>query len=144
MPPAKKITVYTNDGTEILGSVTLVEVAKDGYIVYVYDNGIGAGVNPIAGYSYIYDGPGKWLGVSMTPNAASPEYGPGTYFSVRVNSNVYAVIGENTVSIDLSTLSGYQTLANGTYSLQVKAKANGYTDSDMSASVSWQKRNLPR
>lgn len=46
------------------------------------------------------------------------------------------------VSIDLSTLSGYQTLANGTYSLQVKAKANGYTDSDMSASVSWQKKEF--
>lgn len=46
------------------------------------------------------------------------------------------------INIDLSTLSGYQTLANGTYSLQVKAKANGYTDSDMSASVSWQKKEF--
>lgn len=33
-------------------------------------------------------------------------------------------------------------MANGTYSLQVKAKANGYTDSDMSASVSWQKKEF--
>lgn len=141
MPPVRKITVYTNDGTEILGSVTLIEAGEDGYNVYVYDNGIGATGNPTAGYGYIYDGPGKWLGVSMTPNATSPEYGPGTYFSVRINSNVYAVI-KNTVNIDLSTLSGYQTLANGTYSLQVKAKANGYTDSDMSTSVSWQKKEF--
>lgn len=141
MPPVRKITVYTNDGTEILGSVTLIEAGEDGYNVYVYDNGIGATGNPTAGYGYIYDGPGKWLGVSMTPNATSPEYGPGTYFSVKINSNVYAVI-KNTVSIDLSTLSGYQTLANGTYSLRVKAKANGYTDSALSASVSWKKKEF--
>lgn len=139
MPPVRKITVYTNDGTEILGSVQLIEAGEDGYNVYVYDNGIGATANPTAGYSYIYDGPGKWLGISRTPNATSPEYGPDTYFSIKANSNVYAVI-KNTVNIDLSTLSGYQTLANGTYSLRVKAKANGYTDSAMSASVSWKKK----
>lgn len=134
MPPVRKITVYTNDGTEILGSVTLIEAGEDGHNVYVYDNGIGATGTPTAGYGYIYDGPGKWLGVSMTPNATSPEYGPGTYFSVPINSNVYAVI-KNTVSIDLSTLSGYSSIISGTHNIAVKAKATGYMDSDLSASV---------
>ena len=139
MPPRVTLTVYNNNGTEVLGSGSLREPSDTGeFYAYITATGINADViNNI----YTYTGSGKWLGVSMTPNAASPEYGPGTYFSVSVSSNVYAVI-KNTVSIDLSTLSGYQTLANGTYSLQVKAKANGYTDSDMSASVSWQKKEF--
>lgn len=141
MPPIRKITVYTNDGTEVLSSVNLTEATQEGYSVYVYDNGISGSGTLSATTGYIYNGPGKWLGVSLTPNTASPEYGPGTYFSIRAGSKVYAVI-KNTVNIDLSTLSGYQALANGTYSLQVKAKANGYTDSDMSASVSWQKKEF--
>ena len=42
------------------------------------------------------------------------------------------------VSIDLTTLSGYSTLTKGsTYSLTVKAKAQGYQDSDASAAVSY-------
>lgn len=139
MPPIPKITVYTNDGTEVLGSVNLTNYNGGGYTVYVNNMGVSGTATPSDGY--IYDGPGKWLGISKTPNAASPEYGPGTLFSISAGSAVYAVI-KNTVNIDLSTLSGYQTLANGTYSLQVKAKANGYTDSDMSASVSWQKKEF--
>lgn len=134
------LTIYNNDGPATLGSITLVDKTDEGSVAYVNDSGIAPNSNGIAGY--IYNGPGKWLGVSMTPNTTTAEYGPGTQVFFKVSSNVYAVIGENTVSIDLSTLSGYQTLANGTYSLQVKAKATGYTDSDMSASVSWQKKEF--
>lgn len=42
------------------------------------------------------------------------------------------------INIDLTTLSGYSTLTKGsTYSLTVKAKAQGYQDSDASAAVSY-------
>lgn len=142
MPAIPKITIYTNDGTEILGSISLSEIAHGGYTVHVNDSGISPSTSVSVGY--IYDGPGKWLGISMTPNATSPEYGPGTQVIISSGSKVYAVIGANKqlINIDLSTLSGYQALANGTYSLRVKAKATGYTDSDMSASVSWQKQEF--
>ena len=123
-----------------MGSILLIDKTSDGSIAYVNDSGISPSTNVSDGY--IYDGPCKWLGISTTPNMATAEYGPGTQILFKDDSNVYAVIGtsKNTVSIDLSKLSGYQALANGTYSLQVKAKANGYTDSDLSASVSWQKK----
>lgn len=130
------LTIYNNDGTTILGSILLVDKTDEGSIAYVTDSGIAPNSNGSSGY--IYDGPGKWLGISMAPNMTTAEYGPGTQVFFKGSSNVYAVIGtgKNTVSIDLSTLSGYQALANGTYSLRVKAKATGYTDSDLSDSVS--------
>lgn len=141
MPALPKITIYTNDGTTVLGSINLSNLAHGGYNVYINDSGISP--TETAANGYIYDGPGKWLGVSTSPNTTTAEYGPGTTFIIPGNSNVYAVI-KNTVSIDLSTLSGYEALAIGAYSLQVKAKATGYEDSDLSASVSWQKRNLQK
>lgn len=139
MPAIPKITLYTNDGTEVLGSITLNEPTHGGYTVYINDVGLSGTTTPSDGY--IYDGSGKWLGISTTPNATSPEYGPGTQAVISAGSSVYAVIGTSKplINIDLSTLSGYQALANGTYALRVKAKATGYIDSDMSASVSWQK-----
>lgn len=134
------LTIYNNDGTVTLGSILLVDKTDEGSIAYVNDSGISPNSNGSAGY--IYTGPGKWLGISTTPNMATAEYGPGTQVFFKGSSNVYAVIKINTVSIILSTLSGYQALANGTYSLRVKAKANGYTDSDMSTSISWQKKEF--
>ena len=47
------------------------------------------------------------------------------------------------VSIDLTSLSGYESLAAGTYQLGVKAKASGYTDSDLSSTVSFTKLAAP-
>lgn len=136
MPAISIVTIYTNDGTEVLGSIHLVEVSVEGYTVKVNDVGLSGTDLPEQGY--IYNGPGKWLGVSKSPNTATAEYGPGTSFFTEVSINVYAVIGviKPAINIDLSTLSGYQALANGTYSLTVKAKATGYTDSDLSDSVS--------
>lgn len=39
------------------------------------------------------------------------------------------------INIDLSTLSGYSSIISGTHNIAVKAKATGYMDSDLSASV---------
>lgn len=137
MPPMPKITIYTNDGTTVLGSINLINVTHGSYEVYVNDSGISP--TQTAADGYIYDGPGKWLGVSTSPNTTTADYGPGTTFTIPSGSNVYAVIGtsKNTVSIDLSTLSGYSSIISGTHNIAVKAKAAGYMDSDLSASVSY-------
>ena len=47
------------------------------------------------------------------------------------------------ISIDLTTLSGYESLPAGTYALSVRAKASGYTDSDLSSTVSFTKLAAP-
>lgn len=47
------------------------------------------------------------------------------------------------VTVDLTSLSGYESLAAGTYQLGVKAKASGYQDSDLSATVSFTKLAAP-
>lgn len=138
MPPRITLTIYNNDGTEVLGSTSLHEITSNGYNAYITATGINWSISD-AGYTYT--GPGKWLGVSKSPNTATAEYGPGTILTTETSLNVYAVI-KNTVNIDLSTLNGYAALAIGTYSLQVKAKADGYEDSDLSASVSWQKKEF--
>ena len=46
-------------------------------------------------------------------------------------------------SVDLTTLSGYESLPAGTYQLGVKAKASGYTDSNLSSTVSFTKLAAP-
>lgn len=130
------LTIYNNDGTTILGSILLVDKTDEGSIAYVNDSGISPNFNGSAGY--IYTGPGKWLGISTAPNMTTAEYGPGTQVFFKDSSNVYAVIGtsKNTVSIDITTLSGYNTLTpNAAYNIQVKAKAAGYEDSDLSNAI---------
>lgn len=47
------------------------------------------------------------------------------------------------VQIDLTTLSGYESLPAGTYALAVKAKAANYQDSDLSSTVSFTKLAAP-
>lgn len=51
--------------------------------------------------------------------------------------------GATMINIDLTTLSGYESLAAGTYQLGVKAKAQGYQDSDLSQTVSFTKLAAP-
>ncbi len=47
------------------------------------------------------------------------------------------------ISIDVTTLSGYESLAADTYQLGVCAKAAGYADSDLSATASFTKLAAP-
>ena len=47
------------------------------------------------------------------------------------------------VNIDLTSLSGYESLAAGTYALAVKSKAANYQDSDLSTTVSFTKLAAP-
>lgn len=47
------------------------------------------------------------------------------------------------VTVDLTSLSGYESLPAGTYALAVKSKAQGYQDSDLSSTVSFTKLAAP-
>ena len=47
------------------------------------------------------------------------------------------------VTVDLTSLSGYESLPAGTYALSVCAKAAGYQDSDLSSTVSFTKLAVP-
>lgn len=47
------------------------------------------------------------------------------------------------INIDLTTLSGYESLPAGTYALGVKAQAANYQDSDLSSTVSFTKLAAP-
>lgn len=47
------------------------------------------------------------------------------------------------VTVDLTSLSGYESLAAGTYALAVKSKAANYQDSDLSSTVSFTKLAAP-
>lgn len=51
--------------------------------------------------------------------------------------------GTTMINIDLTTLSGYESLSAGTYALSVKAKAANYQDSDLSSTVSFTKLAAP-
>lgn len=73
--------------------------------------------------------------------ATGGEKTPDTYHFVTIN---YTESGGSTkVNVDLTTLSGYESLPAGTYALGVKAKASGYTDSDLSQTVSFTKLAAP-
>lgn len=53
MPSIPKITVYTNDGTEVLGSVNLTNYNVGGYTVYVNNMGVSGTATPSDGYIYM-------------------------------------------------------------------------------------------
>lgn len=55
----------------------------------------------------------------------------------------FTISAPQKVSIDVTTLSGYESLAAGTYALGVRAKASGYADSDLSATASFTKLAAP-
>lgn len=56
-----------------------------------------------------------------------------------LEANATFVEDTKRISIDLTTLSGYEALAAGTYNIAVKAKADGYQDSDLSETVEYTK-----
>ena len=62
-----------------------------------------------------------------------------------VDGRQYTTVGGGStmIDIDLTTLSGYDNLAAGTYNIAVKAKAANYQDSDLSQTVSFTKLAAP-
>ncbi len=47
------------------------------------------------------------------------------------------------INVDLTTLTGYESLPTGTYYIGVRAKAANYQDSDLSSTVSFTKLAAP-
>lgn len=66
------------------------------------------------------------------------------YVSSHANTTVtFETKQASKVTVDLTSLSGYESLAAGTYALAVRAKASGYQDSDLSSTVSFTKLAAP-
>ena len=53
MPALPKITIYTNDGTTVLGSINLSNVGQEGYPAYINDSGISPTTTAADGYIYM-------------------------------------------------------------------------------------------
>ena len=63
-----------------------------------------------------------------------------TSYEVLVNNSSFGTV--STTSVDLSTLSGWASLTDGTYNITIVAKADGYADSEPSAAVSVTKSSV--
>lgn len=96
---------------------------------------------------YTYSGSKKFIGFAIAANTKTIRYAIGDTFFVESGTimNLYIVEEEPTpkVSIDVTTLSGYESLPAGTYALAVKSKATNYQDSDLSQTVSFTKLAAP-
>ena len=57
-----------------------------------------------------------------------------TSYEILVSGSSFGTV--STTSVDLSTLSGWASLTDGTYNITIVAKADGYRDSEASAAVS--------
>ena len=60
-----------------------------------------------------------------------------TSYEILVSGSSFGTV--STTSVDLSTLSGWASLTDGTYNITIVAKADGYRDSEPSAAVSVEK-----
>lgn len=99
-----------------------------------------AGSNRIQAY-YVFDGGGSW---------SNQAYRTITFDQPVTDSTLLAWLQANgtkqstpKVTVDLTSLSGYESLPAGTYQLGVKAQAANYQDSDLSQTVSFTKLAAP-
>lgn len=129
------IRILSNDGSQTLMSA--IQVDSYSPIISVTSTGVTQGSK----FTYSYSGNKKFLGVSTTPNATEPTYAVGGEYTLpRIESldtfSLYIVEGEaNTLTLtyDLSQLD----LPEGTHSITVVAKADGYTNSAPSNAVEY-------
>lgn len=117
--------------------------------VTVTSTGVVLSDSPSTNY-YTYTGTKTFIGLSKEVNAVVPTYPVGSTFDLPSTTGLqdattYYIVEESTpkVTVDLTSLSGYESLAAGTYQLGVKAKASGYQDSDLSQTVSFTKLAAP-
>ena len=137
--PNVTLIIYSNDGSTQVGSVG---TDYDGFSV----NATGITGN-FGEQMYTYSGTKTFLGVALTSKATIPTYAVGTTFGTDWTGEhtVYIVEGggSSMINVDLTTLTGYESLPAGTYALGVKAKAANYQDSDLSSTVSFTKLAAP-
>lgn len=123
---------WTTSGTEISAALpnsydgvafTFSAILQDGYVLDTVSANLDYGIfghKTDNSFTLIADSGGLFGTITITSKQSTPK-----------------------VSIDVTTLSGYESLAAGTYQLGVKAKAANYQDSDLSATVSFTKLAAP-
>lgn len=91
---------------------------------------------------YVFDGGGSWANQAYrTITFAEPVTDSTLLTWLQANGTKQAETPK--VTVDLTSLSGYESLPAGTYALSVRAKASGYQDSDLSSTVSFTKLAAP-
>lgn len=139
MPAQINYKLYSNDGATLIaerldGIALNYLYTPDGYTIYNCKT-ITASGSPVATLDY------KIAGFSLTANATSPDSGGGIgeLFSIDNGGDpniAYVVPASNKTTLDLSTLSD---ISDGTHTVKVKAKADGYRNSEFSNEVSYTK-----
>lgn len=122
------VKIYSNDGTTLLFTSTNYYAVTDNFIVS--ETGV-----TIGSETYTYSGDKEFLGVTRTKNATEASYPIGTNTALG-SFYFYIVEGEAntpTLTYDLSQLD----LPEGTHSITVVAKADGYSNSAPSNAVEY-------
>lgn len=122
------------------GRLYYVYEPEDGYNRLVYATVSGSGT--VAVFAKSPDYPVGWV--------EGEEYRSITFSEPVTDTTLLAWLQANgtkqsipKVTVDLTSLSGYESLPAGTYALSVRAKASGYQDSDLSQTVSFTKLAAP-
>ena len=141
MAASYSATIKSNDGQTTLRSLSsnapmTVTITSTGCVIADSYN---------VSSTYTYSGTKTFVGLAGTANATTPNWVVGDVINVTDTAVYYIVEAEPApkVSIDVTTLSGYESLAAGSYQLGVKAQAAGYQDSDLSSTVSFTKLAAP-
>lgn len=92
-------------------------------------------------YNKVY-GDGSWYGIPAHRTITFATAPTGTLLT-WLQANGTKQVPTPKVTVDLASLSGYESLSAGTYALSVRAKAAGYQDSDLSQTVSFTKLAAP-
>lgn len=143
--PIFNLKVLTNDGS---GTYLDMDVAAfSGEPVTVTVNGlenIAVDVLNSVGEGAIYDDiantltlPITILGFATAANKSTADYTVGGSITLPSGTTtIYAVPSASRLSVDLTTLAGWDALSAGAHNITVVAKASGFKDSEPSAAVS--------
>ena len=137
MPSMCNYKIYSNNGDTLIAERTdqlgLRYLYTDGAKIWNVQTPNPPTDTPIATLDYSISG------FSLNVNAALPDSGGGVgeFFEIDLGNDpniAYVVPAVNKTTLDLSTLSD---IADGTHTVKVKAKAEGYRDSEFSNEVNY-------
>lgn len=113
------------------GAIISPSPRKGGIITYAW---------AIAGDETIYFGAGSWANEAYkTITTTTDQYINYDFYTWAIAGNQLVKQTSNKITIDLTTLSGWNGVAGGTHTLQVVAKADGYKDSEKSTAIKFTK-----
>lgn len=111
-------------------------------VCYSAINGQGSGLDYNSTNVYYDDGPGGFVWVDNAYRTITFSTAPSGDLLTWLQVNGTKQFPPK-VTVDLTSLSGYESLPAGTYALAVKSKAANYQDSDLSATVTFTKLAAP-